>query len=345
MNATLFFAGLFTLFLAFPFSASAQQEETKYYIKIENEQGVVLDQTYENLDALRADADKLAEYGVSVDENGRVITRQQGGGKQSVIVQQYTGDEPPKPRRFQPHHPPHPPGEKEHAYSFRFFEDSTMDAMDGQMKRYMEVIHERLDSLKGDAMVWVSSDKFDSLREEMKHFRFDADQRRQMADSMRQYAMQFRWNADEQRARMDSLRVKLKEEMEFIFDDDGSNFFFYESDDANGSKMRVIRIEQLAEKEMKEAGIKEKKALAAESLSIYPNPAHNELKVRFHTEDKAPVSLKITDMQGKEVYSSTQAPADGTYRHEAVLESLDAGMYILYLEQNNRQLVKKIIIE
>lgn len=344
MKTTFFLTSLLIACLAFPLSA---QEQTKYYIKVENEQGVVLEENYESLEALRADADRLAEFGVTVDENGRVITRQQGGGRQRVMVQQYTGDKPLKPDAFRHRmRRPHPPGQKdEHAYAFRFFEDSTLEAMDGQIRKYMEVIHERLDSLQADAMVWVSGDHLDSLREQMKGFRFDAEQHRHMADSLRQYAMQFRWKADEHRAQMDSLRIQLKEEMEFMFNDDGRNVFFYESEDAGGGEIRVIRIEQLEAKEEKKAGIKNKKDLSAESLTIYPNPSHNTLNVRFHADNEAPVTLKITDMQGREVYSSRQIPADGAYRHEANLQSLQPGMYILYLEQNNRQLAKKIIIE
>ncbi|NNM95262.1 MAG: T9SS type A sorting domain-containing protein [Bacteroidia bacterium] len=75
-------------------------------------------------------------------------------------------------------------------------------------------------------------------------------------------------------------------------------------------------------------------------LSVYPNPASNQVLLNFSGACKGMATLVITNLPGQEVYSnqiSTAAP------YSLSLGNLASGMYFITLETTNGKVVKKII--
>ncbi|MCW3070964.1 MAG: hypothetical protein JWO44_854 [Bacteroidetes bacterium] len=77
---------------------------------------------------------------------------------------------------------------------------------------------------------------------------------------------------------------------------------------------------------------------------IYPQPAKNELVVKFYGTSTKAVSFVLFDISGKELLSSKQAvAADGTM--EIQLPVVSAGIYFVKVVSESKTEVRKIIIE
>ena len=85
-------------------------------------------------------------------------------------------------------------------------------------------------------------------------------------------------------------------------------------------------------------------SLAITDLNIYPNPNSGQFKLSFTLPDKAPVSLKITDMEGKTVWKGATDNFSGTYNNNIDLSTQPKGVYILEIMQNNKTMLKKLVV-
>lgn len=79
------------------------------------------------------------------------------------------------------------------------------------------------------------------------------------------------------------------------------------------------------------------------SLNIYPNPANNQdISIIYEAVDNN-VSLKISDISGRVVYSNI-LPGGGLKRHSIPSYYFDKGVYIVSLNINNNILTDRLII-
>ena len=79
-------------------------------------------------------------------------------------------------------------------------------------------------------------------------------------------------------------------------------------------------------------------------LTVYPNPSSNETNVSF-VADNEEVSIVITDMAGKEVYSSVSEASVGN-RNVAINTSVfNSGVYVIKLSSNNSVAIKNLIVK
>jgi hypothetical protein len=77
-------------------------------------------------------------------------------------------------------------------------------------------------------------------------------------------------------------------------------------------------------------------------LSIYPNPANNNVYVQTVEINPEPVSLSISDLNGRLLKLEKQSNAEGTY--EIDLAGIPAGVYILKVTNSLQTLNHKLII-
>ena len=84
--------------------------------------------------------------------------------------------------------------------------------------------------------------------------------------------------------------------------------------------------------------------LTITDLNIYPNPSSGAFKVSFTLPDNAPVGLKITDMEGKTVWKDTTQNFSGRYDNNIDLSTQPKAVYILEIMQNNKTMLKKLVI-
>lgn len=94
------------------------------------------------------------------------------------------------------------------------------------------------------------------------------------------------------------------------------------------------------------AGVNEN-ALPIGNVSLYPNPAKNNLHVNFTISTATAVSVKIYDITGREIERLMNETnlQQGSYNYQFDLpSSLNAGNYFVEMATGNQKLTKKLIV-
>lgn len=86
------------------------------------------------------------------------------------------------------------------------------------------------------------------------------------------------------------------------------------------------------------------KALKLNDLNYYPNPNSGKFTLAFEGNGK-PTEIKITGIDGKEVYTEQLQTLEGNYNKEIDLTGQEPGVYLLQILQGKRAMNKKIVIE
>lgn len=107
----------------------------------------------------------------------------------------------------------------------------------------------------------------------------------------------------------------------------------------------TVKIEDVEKTPKKEkAPKKEKSELKTEGLNFYPNPSDGRFTLDFEVEGKQPVIIRITDINGREVYKE-EVKGEGRHSRPIDISSESKGTYILNLQQGKKSKSKKIVIE
>ena len=145
---------------------------------------------------------------------------------------------------------------------------------------------------------------------------------------------------------------------EFRLDDDGNDFHFFsdddDDDDDHGKRHRKVIVIQdgnvIVEREdgdEEDAFFSEpdeaQPALELEAFEAFPNPADNQLTVRF-TGVQAPVTIRLLDAAGKQVYKEFIKDFEGKYDQQIGLEGVPEGLLLLTVEQEGRVFAEKVMI-
>jgi len=96
---------------------------------------------------------------------------------------------------------------------------------------------------------------------------------------------------------------------------------------------------------VKGATVSLKSNLKASSVSYDPNPSAGKFNLKFALDQKDPVTVKVLDISGSEIYSETVMDFEGNYNNQIDLKGKSKGIYILQISQNKKSLTKKIVIE
>jgi len=79
-------------------------------------------------------------------------------------------------------------------------------------------------------------------------------------------------------------------------------------------------------------------------LSVYPNPASDNINLTFNLQKTSNVFISVVDLTGKQVFNSElYGLGDGKQNIPINISDLKAGTYLVFLKQNGRQEVKKFI--
>lgn len=81
-----------------------------------------------------------------------------------------------------------------------------------------------------------------------------------------------------------------------------------------------------------------------ESFTIYPNPNNGNFTVQFNSNSSNEIKIGVIDMRGREVFSKSYQNS-GLFNQNLQLNNLQAGVYLVNVQDGNRKEVKKIIIE
>ncbi|MFI5220998.1 MAG: T9SS type A sorting domain-containing protein [Bacteroidia bacterium] len=80
-------------------------------------------------------------------------------------------------------------------------------------------------------------------------------------------------------------------------------------------------------------------------ILVFPNPAESNLNVRFQLMHKEKVTIRLTDLNGREVMNQTVPnPSEGNNEISLDVNSVSGGLYFLILETGNSVMHSKITI-
>jgi hypothetical protein len=96
---------------------------------------------------------------------------------------------------------------------------------------------------------------------------------------------------------------------------------------------------------LKGATVSLKSNLKSSSISYDPNPGTGKFTLKFAIDQKEPVTVKVLDILGNEVYNEMVMDFQGNYDNQIDLQGKSKGIYILQICQNKKTLSKKIVIE
>lgn len=119
----------------------------------------------------------------------------------------------------------------------------------------------------------------------------------------------------------------------------------------NGTTKHIVVITNVTtkeiEKDMPEVATNiSKNKLDVEKLTFSPNPNNGKFDLRFNTNNKKePISVKIFDMEGKEVYTETVNKFNGNYSNNIDISENGIGTYILQILQGDKSKTSKVVIK
>ena len=79
------------------------------------------------------------------------------------------------------------------------------------------------------------------------------------------------------------------------------------------------------------------------SVDIFPNPTLNSVSIQFLCNENQSISIYLTDLLGRKILIDSRFNFIGKYKNKINLSSYSNGMYLINIQTNNQNLVKKII--
>ncbi|WP_395063321.1 reprolysin-like metallopeptidase [Flavobacterium sp.] len=81
-----------------------------------------------------------------------------------------------------------------------------------------------------------------------------------------------------------------------------------------------------------------------ENFSLYPNPNNGTFTIQFNSSSSNSIFVGVHDMRGREVYSKTYQN-NGVFNENLQLSGLQSGVYLVNIQDGDKKVVKKIIVE
>ena len=144
-------------------------------------------------------------------------------------------------------------------------------------------------------------------------------------------------NMDEFREHMKKLGVEMGAMFRGLHDDEGRQVRIFE--------FKKIKVTDVEDEFGKRGQVDESNLLELEDLSFYPNPATDgQLRVRFTVPDENDLSIKVSNLEGEEVFTRYFDRFSGTYSENIDLSGQEEGIYLLEISQGKRRIMKKLVI-
>ena len=146
------------------------------------------------------------------------------------------------------------------------------------------------------------------------------------------------FDAEEFREKMEDLGIEMSEHFRhFKLDDNYDRVSIVDV-----KKIRVTNVED----EFGKRGIVEKnERLELEDLSFNPNPSSGgKLRIRFNTREEGDLSIKVSNLEGTDVFNRYFESFSGRYAETVDLSGQKEGIYLLEIIQGKKKITRKIII-
>lgn len=81
-----------------------------------------------------------------------------------------------------------------------------------------------------------------------------------------------------------------------------------------------------------------------DNFVVYPNPNNGEFTVQFNSNSTNEIFINVHDMRGREIFSKNYQNS-GLFAESLKLDNVQAGVYLVTVQDGNRKEVKKIVVE
>lgn len=134
---------------------------------------------------------------------------------------------------------------------------------------------------------------------------------------------------------------KFGEEMEMMME----GFHEDDNDQVKVFAFKRVKVTDVNDEFGKKGKVEDNYKLELEDLNFYPNPSSNgRFKVRFNVPQEGELSIKVSNLEGKEVFSRYFERFGGLYSEMIDLSGQNDGIYLLEISQGKKRLTKKIVI-
>lgn len=156
-------------------------------------------------------------------------------------------------------------------------------------------------------------------------------------DSSKTFDFQF-GGSEELEERLKELGIEMDGMMKQFHADDGSHTM-------SVMVWKKVKVEDVGDEFGKKGMVDDSNLLELEDLTFYPNPAPNgQFKVRFTAPSEDELSIRVSNLEGKEVFSRYFESFSGVYSERIDLSHQNDGIYLLEITQGKKRLTKKIVI-
>ncbi|MDT8394547.1 MAG: T9SS type A sorting domain-containing protein, partial [Bacteroidales bacterium] len=80
-------------------------------------------------------------------------------------------------------------------------------------------------------------------------------------------------------------------------------------------------------------------------VSVFPNPNNGSFTIKLSSEHGQVIKMQIRSILGEVIFSEEELKVDGEYVKESDLSNYAEGIYFLLLENNNKVLTEKIVVQ
>ncbi|WP_420317453.1 T9SS type A sorting domain-containing protein [Ekhidna sp.] len=143
---------------------------------------------------------------------------------------------------------------------------------------------------------------------------------------------------DEYREHMKRLGIEMQDMLKRFHEDDNDRH-------VKVIEIKRVKITDVDDEFGKKGKVDKSNLLELEDLSFYPNPSSNgRFKVRFRVNEESDLTIKVLNLEGKQVFNRSFDRFAGTYSEMIDLSGQKEGIYLLEISQGKKRLTKKIVI-
>ncbi len=79
-------------------------------------------------------------------------------------------------------------------------------------------------------------------------------------------------------------------------------------------------------------------------FTVYPNPTNGSFNIKFNSSSNNDIAISVHDMRGRQVFNNTYQNS-GLFDQNIQLDNVQAGVYLVTVQEGDKKVVKKIIVQ
>ena len=77
---------------------------------------------------------------------------------------------------------------------------------------------------------------------------------------------------------------------------------------------------------------------------MYPNPNDGSFNIKFNSNSTNDINIAVYDMRGREIFNKAYQNS-GLFEQSLQLNNVQAGVYLVSIQDGDSKIVKKIVVE